>query len=67
MNPLSRAGGSPMRPKGNRELRESSVDPANLKSYLMSLASFLAWLQEEGVVRVGGFENLDKNLLVYFD
>ena len=48
-----------MSTKGNRGLLESSVGPATLKSYRTALASFLAWLQEEGVVRVRGFDFLD--------
>ena len=56
-----------MRTKGNRGLLESSVGPATLKSYRTALASFLAWLQEEGVVRVQGFAALDDLLIDYFE
>ena len=56
-----------MRAKGNRGLLESSVGPATLKSYRSALSSFLAWLQEEGVVRVKGFEALDDLLVEYFE
>ena len=56
-----------MRTKGNRGLLESSVGPATLKSYRTALASFLAWLQEEGVVRVKSFDALDELLVDYFE
>ena len=56
-----------MRTKGNRGLLESSVGPATLKSYRTALASFLAWLQEEGVVRVKSFLLLDDLLVEYFE
>ena len=56
-----------MRSRRSRGLLESSVGPATLKSYRVALASFLAWLQEEGVVRVGGFDYLDDLLSEYFD
>ena len=56
-----------MRTKGNRGLLESSVGPATLKSYRTALASFLAWLQEEGVVRVRNFAALDDLLVDYFE
>jgi hypothetical protein len=46
---------------------ESSVGPATFKSYRTALASFLAWLQEEGVVRVKGLDALDELLVEYFE
>ena len=50
-----------------RGLLESSVGPATLKAYKSALASFLAWLQEEGVVVLEDFTSLDNYLLRYFE
>ena len=56
-----------MNPTTPRGLLESSVGPTTLKAYKSALASFLAWLQEEGVVSLEDFTSLDNFLLRYFE